>query len=257
MPQGSRRIDQVLPCRGALWDRLLEPFLLAALNTDAKSGSASLAGAVIRESLARGGDAYRPRIAHPTLAAAFVEPALAFLAARGAVTQFGQPVRSLNFEGDRLTAFHTSEGETTLGSGDGAILATPPWISQSLVPGLTAPDAFRAIVNGHFRFSPPPGVAPIVGLIGGVAQWIFAFPDRLSVTVSAADGLVDQDREALARQFWAEIAKVHDLPETLPPYRIVKERRATFRTPAGQAPRRPGATSRSPATGPGPAFPPP
>ena len=61
----------------------MEPFLLAALNTEPRSGSAALAGAVVRETLARGGRAYRPRIAHPTLSAAFVDPPLAFLAARG------------------------------------------------------------------------------------------------------------------------------------------------------------------------------
>ena len=33
-PRGARRIDEVIACRGALWERLLEPFLLAALNTE-------------------------------------------------------------------------------------------------------------------------------------------------------------------------------------------------------------------------------
>ena len=31
----------------------------------------------------------------------------------------------------------------------------------------------------------------MVGLIGGTAEWVFAFHDRLSVTVSAADRLMD------------------------------------------------------------------
>ena len=66
-----------------LWERLLQPFLLAALNTEAEAGSADLAGAVVRETLAKGGQAYRPRIAHPTLAAAFVEPALDYLDGQG------------------------------------------------------------------------------------------------------------------------------------------------------------------------------
>ena len=60
----------------------MRPFLLAALNTEPEEASAALAGAVLRETLAKGGRAYRPRIAHPTLAAAFVDPALAYLKAR-------------------------------------------------------------------------------------------------------------------------------------------------------------------------------
>jgi squalene-associated FAD-dependent desaturase len=242
-PQGARRIDEVLACRGPLWDRLLEPFLLAALNTEVRSGSAALAGALIRESLARGGDAYRPRIAHPTLSAAFIDPALECLAARGAGIRFGQPVRSLRFEGDRLAAFSTADTETTLAAGDSVVLATPPWISQALVPGLAAPTAFNAIVNGHFRFSPPPGLAPIVGVIGGAAQWIFAFADRLSVTVSAADDLADEDRHALAGRLWADVSRVHGLPGELPPFRIVKERRATFAATPEQNALRPGAAT--------------
>jgi hypothetical protein len=109
---------------------------------------------------------------------------------------------------------------------------------------LTAPDTFNAIVNGHFRFTPPKGLAPIVGVIGGTAQWIFAFPDRLSVTVSGADDLADQNREDLARRFWADIATVHGLPAELPPWRIVKERRATFAATPAQNAKRPGAATR-------------
>ena len=40
---------------------------------------------------------------------------------------------------------------------------------------------------------PPAGSPLLVGLIGGTAEWVFAFADRLSVTVSAADRLVEMD----------------------------------------------------------------
>ena len=35
---------------------------------------------------------------------------------------------------------------------DAVVLAVPPWIASSLVPGLAGADEFRAIVNAHFRF---------------------------------------------------------------------------------------------------------
>ena len=242
--QGDRRVGEALPCQGALWDRLIEPFLLAALNTPAREGSAALAGAVIRQSLARGGNAYRPRVASPNLSTAFVDPALAYLAARGAEVRLQAPVKSLAFTGDRVTGLAVGEREIGVGSGDAVVLAAPPWIAQALVPDLTAPDAFNAIVNGHFRFVPPVGIAPIVGLIGGTAQWVFAFEDRLSVTVSAADDRADQDRETLARDLWRDVAAVHALPADLPPWRIVKERRATFAATPVQNARRPPAQTR-------------
>ncbi len=240
-PGRDRAIGETLACRGALWDRLLDPFLLAALNTDPRLGSAALAGSVIAQSLARGGRAYRPRIAWPTLGAAFVDPALAFLETRGGRLRYGAPVRGLSISGDEVSALALAEGPLRVERDDVVILAAPPWIAGDLVPGLIVPDAFHAIVNGHFKIAPPPGAPAIVGVIGGTAQWIFAFEDRLSVTVSAADALADKDREALARAFWSDIVRVHgDLPAALPPWRIVKERRATFSATPAQNARRPG-----------------
>jgi squalene-associated FAD-dependent desaturase len=240
----DRPVEAAMSCQGPLWDRLLEPFLLAALNTEARTGSAELARALIAESLARGGKAYRARIAHPTLSAAFVEPALAFLAARAAKVRFASPVREFAFNGGRVTGFKLQEGETRLTGNDAVILAAPAWIARGLVPDLRAPDAFNAIVNGHFKIAPPPGLAPIIGVIGGTAQWIFAFPDRLSVTVSAADDLADEDREALAGTLWRDIAAVHNLGGDMPPWRIVKERRATFAATPEQNALRPPARTR-------------
>lgn len=234
--------DRIAP-RGAVWDKLMEPVLLAALNTAAADGSAMLAAAVVRESLGRGGRASRPRIAEPTLAAAFVDPAIEWLAGQGTVLTLGRRLRALRFEGDRVVALDFGGSEEPVAAGESVILAVPPWVATALVPDLTAPDDFRAIINAHFAFVPPAGTAPMIGVIGGAAEWIFAFPDRLSVTVSAADHLVDVDRAELAARFWADIAAIHHLPAELPPWQIVKEKRATFAaTPAQDAKRPPTET---------------
>lgn len=244
MPPKGRRISEVMACRGVLWDRLIGPFLLGALNTDPREGSAALAAAVIRESLARGGRAYRVRIAHPTLSAAFVDPALAFLERHGAAVLYGRPVRGLAFEGDRAARIEAAAGDIALEPEDAVVLAAPPWIAQALVPDLIAPDRFNTIVNGHFAHPPPAGAAPMVGVIGGAAEWVFAFPDRLSVTVSGADAIADDDRDDLARRFWNDVAAVHGLSSEVPPFRIIKERRATFAATPEQDARRPGARTR-------------
>ncbi len=243
-PPPGKRLDQVVASRGRLWDKLLHPFLLAVLNTEPEAGSADLAAAVVRETLALGGDACRPRIAHPTLASAFVDPALAYLQARGVQVNLGKRVRSIALDGGRVASLLLPDREVTLGPADRVILAVPPWAAQDLIPGLEAPDDFRAIVNGHFLFGAPAGAEPMVGLIGGTAEWVFAFPDRISVTVSGADRLLDEDREALARRLWSDVAALHGLPAELPPWQIVKERRATFAATPAQDARRPGARTR-------------
>jgi hydroxysqualene dehydroxylase len=243
-PQPGKRVDQVIRAEGALWDRLMDPFLLAALNTEARSGSADLAGAVVRETLAKGGAAYRPRIAEPTLAAAFVDPALTTLASAGANVRLGRRLRRLALDGDRVSALVFADGEVAVGADEQVVLAVPPWVAAELVPDLTVPTEHRAIVNGHFRVSPPRNAEAMIGVIGGTVEWIFAFPERISVTVSGADRLVDMDREALARLLWKDVAVVHGLPDTLPPWQVVKEKRATFAATPEQDARRPGARTR-------------
>jgi squalene-associated FAD-dependent desaturase len=241
-PGADLRVDQAIRAEGVVWERLMAPFLLAALNTDSREGSAALAAAVVRETLARGGRAYRPRIAHPTLSAAFVDPAIAHIGARGGALRLGRRLRRIDHDGARVARLGFADAEATVGADDAVILAVPPWVAQELVPGLTVPDEHRAIVNGHFRITPPAGLEPMMGVIGGMVEWIFAFEDRISVTISAADRLIDDDREALARRLWAEVARAHGLPaEPLPPWQILKEKRATFAATPQQAGKRPPA----------------
>ena len=124
------------------------------------------------------------------------------------------------------------------------------------------PAGSHAIVNGHFRLPEPvrlPGGGPLLGLVGGTAEWLFVRERMVSLTVSAADALADQPGEAIAARLWADTASALGLPAApQPPGRIVKERRATFaQTPAAvgaaaAARRPPGPICCSPATGPRP-----
>ena len=239
-------IEDILACEGPLWERLMRPLLLAALNTEPEKGSAVLAAAVLRETLAKGGLAYRPRIATPNLAAAFVEPALRFLADKSAMVHLGQRLRRIVFDVGGVMALEFPENTVPVSPGDTVVLAVPPWVAGDLVPDLETPDEFRAIVNAHFRVKPPAGSPAMLGVIGGAAEWIFAFPDRVSVTVSAADAIVDQDRESLAQLLWADVWRALKLSPVLPAWQIVKEKRATFAATPTQAARRPGAKTRWP-----------
>jgi squalene-associated FAD-dependent desaturase len=238
----NKRVQDAMRCEGVLWDRLLDPFLLAALNIDPKIGSASLAGAIVRETLAKGGRHYYPRVAEPHLASALVDPALAYLKAKGATVRLGQRVRNLAQKEGRIAAFTVGE-ETQLAAKDSLVLAVPPWVAAELLPGLKTPNKYSAIVNAHYLIAPPSGIPAIIGVIGGTAQWVFAFPDRLSVTVSGADQLVDLERESLARSLWRDVAAIHGLTEELPPWQIVKEKRATFAATPEQDAMRPNAAT--------------
>jgi len=240
----QKRVDEVIACRGPLWETLLRPLLLAALNTEPEAGSAGLASALLRETIMTGGAACRPRIASPTLNAAFVEPALSYLNGRGASVILGARLRRLEFEDETAKALLFDEIQIALDPEDRVVLATPSWVTQELVPDTPAPGEYRAILNAHFVTAAPPGAPLMTGVIGGLAEWVFAFPDRLSVTVSGADRLINRDRAELAELLWRDVAALYGLAGALPRWQIVKERRATFAATPEQAQRRAGARTR-------------
>lgn len=240
----GQSVGQVIACKGVLYDRLVEPLLLAALNIDAPLGAARLAGAVIRETLASGGRACRPLIARDGLGPTLVEPALAHLKARGVEVHMEHQLRSVRFGAERAEALDFGRETLELGRNDTVILAVPPYIAASLLRELVVPTEFRAIVNAHFRIEPPAALPPILGVLNATVQWIFAFPGRVSVTVSAGDRLIDVPREELARTIWSDVARASGLPPELPPWQIVRERRATFAATPAQDARRPGAATR-------------
>ena len=84
---------------------------------------------------------------------------------------------------------------------------------------------------------------PILGVVGGLVEWLFAFPQRLSVTISNADRLVEMPREELAQAIWRDICKAAGVEGELPPWQIVRERRATFEATPEQNALRPGAST--------------
>ncbi|MFT4025325.1 MAG: hydroxysqualene dehydroxylase HpnE [Novosphingobium sp.] len=241
---GSVPIRQVIRPSGPLWNRFIDPVMLAVLNTPVADSSAILAARVLKETLGQGGLATRPRIAQPTLGAAFIEPALGWLAERGTSLATGRRLRRIDYAEDRVVALVWNDGVQHLGADEAVILAVPAWVALDLVPGLTAPTEHHAILNGHFAYAPPPGAPAMLGVIGGTAEWIFAHADRISITVSHADRLVDTDREELARILWADICRALKLDAPMPAWQVVKEKRATFAATPAQDALRPGPRTR-------------
>ena len=240
----DRAVGEVVRFTGPLYERLMRPLLLAALNIEPSAGSASLAGAVIRETLAAGGQACRPLIAREGLGSALIEPALALLRERNSPVRMGHQLHRLRASETRVEALDFGGDNVTLESDDVVILAVPPYAASALVPDLKTPTEFRAIVNAHFRIEPAPYQPAILGLINSTTEWVFAFPGRVATTISAGDRLLDTPRDALARTIWSEVATATGLPPDLPPWQIVRERRATFAATPEQDALRPGPNTR-------------
>ncbi len=235
---------------GWLYWRLVEPLAVAALNTRPQVALARLLGAVMRETLMRGGRACIPWLPKEGLSEALIDPAVATLAARGASVRFNSRIAELTIENGRITALRGPSGVVTLDPADSVVLAVPPWVAAGLLPDLVAPDAFEAILNIHFRCvaarEAPVSEAGFVGLTSGTAEWVFAKRDHVSVTISAANEMVDDEATAIASQVWPNVRQAlglrpptDDHHDDMPAFRVVKEKRATFAATARQELRRP------------------
>jgi squalene-associated FAD-dependent desaturase len=241
-------VTQVINPSGALYRRLLEPLVVAVLNTEAENASAALVGRMVIETFGKGGSACVPLIAARGLSFSLVEPAVERLQALGATFHFTHRLRALASDGGRVTALHFLQQTVPVGADDAVVLALPPQGALSLLPDIEGPTEHRAILNAHFRLPRAglwTGEAPFLGLVGGTAQWVFFRDDIASATTSAADPIIDKPAEEIAALIWPEIAAVLGLsPAPIPPYRVVKEKLATIaQTPAAVA-LRPGTRTR-------------
>jgi squalene-associated FAD-dependent desaturase len=240
-PAPDATVAEVLRTNSLLYRRLLEPLAIAALNTAPEIALASLLAVVVRETLEPGGAACVPLVPRQGLSESLVDPAIAWLTARGATVRTGLRIAGVSVESDRVVALQSPDGTIALGSDEAMILAVPPWIAPELLPGVSAPDRFEAILNVHFRLRVPPGEAGFLGVVGGTAEWIFVKNDVVSVTISAANRLVDLPPEVISARVWQDVCASLSLAEPMPPVRVVKEKRATFMATAAQERRRPSA----------------
>ena len=233
-------VGDKIECDGPLYHRLVQPLLLAALNIDPPLGSAGLAGAIIRQTLLAGGRACRPLIAREGLSNVLVEPAVKLLRTRGATVRFDHELHRVETSGDRIASLSFGDGSVALSPNDKVVLAVPARQAAAILPGIKTPTRFVSILNAHFRCEAPPDTPPILGVVGGLIDWIFPFKDRLSITISGADRLMNAPREQLVQDIWNDVRAATGFAGDLPRWQIVRERRATFAATPEQDALRPG-----------------
>lgn len=228
----------------ALHDQLIEPLTVAVLNTPVSRASSARLGRALRRVMRPGGA--RLLVARNGLGPDLVDPAIAFLAQRGAHLRTGMRLRAMEAQDGRAGAL-VFTGETIRLSGDDrVILALPPTEIARLFPQITVPESFEPIVNAHFALDPPlpaEAVPRFIGLVGTVSQWVLVRADHLSVTISAAEDRIADNPERLLARIEAEIAPALEAAGVScrigERRRLVKEKRATMTQDAGGAVYRP------------------
>lgn len=226
-----------------LFRRLIEPLSSAILNTEAEAASAHMLGAVMRETLGRGGAASRPLLAPRGLGAALVDPTLTWLRRNEVPLHLNDGLEGLDITQKRIKALKFRGAHIPLGADDSVILAVPPWVASRFLPSVVPPFTTRPIVNAHFLYAG--NCPPMVGLVGGHAHWIFKRDNVLSVTVSAAGALAEMAGPDIAAVLWDDVRRALNLNTNAlpPPCRVIKERRATLAHTPDQDRRRPASTT--------------
>jgi squalene-associated FAD-dependent desaturase len=246
MPAGERTVAEVLG-EDRLVRRFWAPLAVAALNTPVEEASARLLRRMVWRLLRAGPAGLDLMMAREGLSETFVDPALRRLRDTGGEIRLACRLTGLETDKGQVRSLVFGETAAPLAAADRVILAVPPGAAAGLLPDLIVPTGSSAIVNAHFRVDAAPaarGGIAIVGLCGATAQWLFRRDDVLSATVSAADDLVQQPADAIAAVLGRDAVRALDLgPADLPPYRVVKEKRATLRQNPANDGRRPSATT--------------
>ena len=228
---GKSAVGDAVTAGDTTYERMWEPLTVAALNTDPADAAAALMKPVLLKTFGRGEAGCRPMIARDSLADTFVDPAVATLKSRDVDIRFGARLRAMETEDGRITELGFGDHGVMVGPGDQVIMAVPAWDVGGLISGITAPAPGEPIVNVHFRLPEAPegfDEVDLLGVIGGFAQWIFVRGPLVSITISAAAEQAGMEAEEIAERGWADVQVALGVASACPPYRVIKERRATF-----------------------------
>ncbi|MDR8727782.1 hydroxysqualene dehydroxylase HpnE [Burkholderia pseudomultivorans] len=243
----GRSLAQTMRCDGVLWDRWLRPYLLGILNVEPRHATAELARAVLRGMFAAGGPGCRPLVARHGLGSAFVDPALRMLQHGGAQIRLRSRLDAFEFgaHGNAVDAVAIGAERIELAPGDAVVLAVPPEVAQPLVPDLTAPDTFSAVVTAYFAVEPPAGSPLDTTVVNGIVDAVRAGDGQLAATIHDAARWLDMPHDTLARRIWEDVARVTGAnPATLPAWQLAIEPRAGFAAVPSQEMKRPAVRTR-------------
>lgn len=225
--------------------KLWEPLCVAALNTPIELASARLFITVLRTTLT--GPAYCSDLLIPgrPLGDLLPRPCTTYLERNGSHLELGQRVTALDVDGQSIRGVYS--GERKIESMQ-VILATPHVITRRL---LSRHRAVEKLANdlaalGHEPISTlylqyPPDTrlpAPMVGLDGALAQWVFdrrvcCQPGLMAVVISARGEHADLTSDDLTARVTKELADCFPHWPLHQDAQLVREKRATFCARAG------------------------
>lgn len=212
---------------GRIGHYLWHPLCISALNTPPATGSANAFLAVLRDSLAGDGDASDLLLPKVDLSRLFPEPAAEFICARGGQIRLSAPVRD-------LAALMRSHGHV--------IVAVGPHQLEPLLPGVAAAYTYQPICTCYLQYGDTAKLPfPMLGLAGGLVQWVFdrgallGEKGRLACVISAQGDHQQMQQDEIAETCARELAAYYPRLGAPLHSRVIMEKRATIACTPGLA----------------------
>ncbi len=215
----------------ALIAKLWEPIVLATINAPVEKASAVLFINVFREAFLSGREASELLLPSVGLSDLLIDPALRMLEKSGATIRLSTPVRAIELQNGNfkiVTDDATEAFDTVIYCGQSS--DPLPLQVRSVIPDFE----YSPIVNAYFWLDREILSTPVHSFMGTTLQWAFprpseGFPQRLALTVSAANALVEKTNEEIRHILWTDLcAAIPTVREVrLMHHQIIREKRAT------------------------------
>lgn len=225
----------------ALIRQLWQPLCLAMLNTAVHEASLIVFRRGLLDSFMHDRHDCEPLYARVDLGTLFPEPCRHYIEARGGHFLPGQRVTSITLDHDRVC--HVTVNDRERVEADHYILAVPPVSARRLLAPHERFSTLTAQLD-QFEMAPictvylqyPAHVTldlPMIGLVGGHAQWLFdrgltRQPGLMAAVISGAGPHMALDNDQLLQTVRDELAaQFPDWPDASHGF-VVREKRATF-----------------------------
>ena len=210
-----------------LWD----PLTLGVMNTSSELASARILSNVLKKTIFKGErycHIYQPK---KNWNDSIINPCKIFLNKSGCEINLKNILKKIEIKDNHVTELKFINKIVSVKKNDIVLLAIPPSNFIKFFPEFNIPQSYNSIVNIHFKISKKMRnhfPHQIIGFINSLSHWIFIKEKYLSVTISNANYLNNENSEDIAKKIWKEICSYLNIRSTLPNYQVVKEKKATI-----------------------------
>lgn len=216
------RCGQSLRARELFW----EPLTVAVMNETMARAAAAPFLAMLREGLQTRGVPQGLAFPRAPLSHVFVDPAVAYVTARGAQIRTATTITQLDADPHHVRAVHTRAGEVL--TADALIMALPPrelsrvmaaspWGAREPWTSLTAWESVP-ILSVHLWYDRPVLPASMVGLIGSPFHWAFDQQTLAGAKVGGRSSIALVSSACREMVAWSRDAIVQAAQQTIATY---------------------------------------